>query len=497
MTIFSKMIKSLVKQQQVKNVKPKRKKVGNTLTEGNGGNTMQDRGAIQVPSSWSLNPYFNNNYYYRWQALTLLYFTSWEARKIVQIPVQDAFRIKPKLVGVNEDERVILLNACDKYDLFNKMRRGAIQERLLGGSAILIGVAEEQDDPSVPLNIDNVDKDDLKFLNVISLNQMQKPEYCTDPFSENYDKPEYYSINGTRTHVSRMIVFDGEPLFNYSTQRLMQSFRINPQGFGESVLVPLWDSINRCIGTQQAGYQLISKASITLVKAEQLLNLEGTKMGEIAVKQLQEMAEMISIYRAAIIKGKGVEVEESGASFGSVPELLMSYLQILSAASDIPASRFLGQAPGGLNTTGDGDLENYYNAIASYQETRLDPKYEKLFDILGRSVLGKEKWLSIRPKFEIEFEPLWNLKETEKAQVDSTVVSMLRGLKNDGIIPAEKVVDEINSKKIFLTEFSTDEISDMTDFNYNNLGEAGEEADKAIGELKNVGDNPKQEAKTL
>jgi phage-related protein (TIGR01555 family) len=250
----------------------------------------------------------------------------------------------------------------------------------------------------------------------------------------------------------------------------------------------------RCIGTQQAAYQLIQKSSVTLVKSEQLLNLEGTKKGEEAVAALQEMAEMISIYRAAIIKGKGVEVEENAASFGSVPELLMSYLQTLSAASDIPASRFLGQAPGGLNATGDGDLENYYNNIAAYQETRLDPKYERLFDILGRSVLGRERWLQIRPKFEIEFEPLWNLKGTEKAQVDQTVVQMLRDLKADGVIPAEKVVEEINAKKIFATELNEDDIPDITETPYQNYDDI--DTDKKIGELVNGSDNPQQSAKT-
>lgn len=469
-----------------------KKKVGNTLVRGSGANTLQDRGAIQTPSQWSLNPYFNNNYYARWQMLSLLYFTSWEARKIVEIPINDAFRIRPELIGVEEPEKVALLNYCDKLQMFEKMKRASTQERLLGGAAILIGTAEENDDPSQPLNLDELDKGCLKFLNVISLNQMTNPEYNTDPFSENYDKPEFYSINGIRTHVSRMIVFDGEPLFNYSTQRLMQNLRLNPQGFGESVLVPLWDAITRCVGTQQAAYQLIQKASITLVKAEQLLNLQGTKMGDAAIQQLQEMAEMISIYRAAVIKGKGVEVEENTASFGSVPELLMSYLQVLSAASDIPASRFLGQAPGGLNATGDGDLENYYNNISSYQQTRLDPKYERLFDIIGRSVLGREKWLSIRPKFEIEFDSLWNLKGTEKSSVDQAYVSMLRDLKADGVIPTEKVIDEINARKIFLTEFSDDEIPDISEVEYTNTPDA----DEQISELKNGSSNSESKAET-
>lgn len=474
----------------------KGRKIGNTLLQGAGANTLQDRGAIQNPAFWSSNPYFNNNYYYRWQAFTRLYYTSWEARKIVDIPINDAFRIKPELKGVDDKQKVALLNECDRLQVFEKMRRAATQERLLGGCAILLGVSDDQEDAAKPIDINKIDKGDLKFINVVSINQLQNPEYNTDPFSPNYDKPEIYSLNGIKTHVSRLIVFDGEPLFNYVTQRLMQNFRINPQGFGESVLVPLWDAITRCVGTQQAAYQLIQKSSVTLVKAEQLLNLEGTKAGDKAVAALEEMAEMISIYRAAILKGKGVEVEENAASFGSVPELLMSYLQTLSAASDIPASRFLGQAPGGLNATGEGDLENYYNNIASYQETRLDPKYEKIFDILGRSVLGKAEWERIRPNFEIEFESLWNLKGTEKAQVDQAIVTMLLSLKNDGVIPAETVIDEINAKKIFMTELSTDDIPDIEEIEYNNQDENINAGEK-LQELKDVSSGTQLKAKTV
>ena len=473
------------------------KRVQNAMTRGDGGNTLQDRGAIQGVASWTLNPYYNNNYYSRWQNFTTLYYTAWEAKKIVDIPVNDAFRIKPNLVGVEESDKIALLNACDKLKVFDKFRRACIQERLLGGCAILLGVADEQDDPKNPIDLEKVDKDDLKFLNIVSLNSITKPEYDTDPFSPGYDKPKYYQINGIQTHVSRLIIFDGDPLFNYSTQRLMQNYRINPQGFGESVLVPIWDAILRCVGTQQAAYQLVQKASVTLVKAEQLLNLEGTKQGDQAIQKLQEMAEMISIYRAAILKGKGVEIEENQASFGSVPELVMTYLQTLSAASDIPASRFIGQAPGGLNATGEGDLENYYNNIASYQETHLDPKYAQLFEILGRSVLGKEKWLSIRQNFEIEFESLWNLKGTEKSQVDETYVRVLNELAEKGIIPKETVVKEINARKIFMTELNEDDIQDMADYEYTNTpDDIVGEANKKIGELINGGNNSEQKTET-
>lgn len=478
--------------------KKTRAKTGNTMLEGAGGNTLQDRGAIQYPAFWSMTPYDNNNFMLRWQTYTRLYYTSWEAKKIVEIPINDAFRIKPNLVGIEEEEKMALMNAMDKIGGWEKMRRCAIQERLLGGCALLLGVADNQDDPAKPIDKKSIDKGDLKFVNVVTINQISNPEYDMDPFSPGFDKPKYYFVNGIKTHVSRLIIFDGDPLFNYASQKIMQAYRVNPQGFGESVLASLWDSIIRCVGTQQAAYQLIQKASVTLVKSENLLNLEGTKKGDIAMQQLEDMARMLSIYRAAILKGKGVEIQETGSSFGSVPELLMSYIQILSAASDIPASRFIGQAPGGLNATGEGDLENYYNSIASYQESRLDPKYEKLFDILGPSVLGAERWAEVRKDFELEYESLWNLDGTEKASVDETTVRILTTLKEAGIVTPEFIVDEVNSKKIFSNPLNKDDIQDDMGVDYNNLDNPDEITDhtnKALGDLINGSDNPELKAK--
>ena len=476
--------------------KKTRAKTGNTMLNGAGGNTTQDRGAIQYPSFWSMTPYDQNNYMLRWQTYTRLYYTSWEAKKIVEIPVNDAFRIKPNLVGIKDEEKMALMNAMEKLSGWEKMRRAAIQERLLGGCAVLLGVADKQEDPSKPIDKKAIEKGDLKFLNIVTINQLGNPEYDNDPFSDGFDKPKYYYVNGIKTHVSRLIIFDGDPLFNYASQKVMQAYRVNPQGFGESVLAALWDSIIRCVGTQQAAYQLIQKASITLVKSENLLSLEGTKKGEEAIAQLEDMARMISIFRAAILKGKGVELQETGASFGSVPELLMSYIQILSAASDIPASRFIGQAPGGLNATGEGDLENYYNAIAAYQESRLDPKFEKLFDILGPSVLGAERWAEVRKDFELEYESLWNLDGTEKATVDETNVRMLTTLKEAGLVSPEFVVNEINSKKIFTNPLKEEDIQDQMEIPYTNSpDEITDQTDKALGDLINGSDNPELKAK--
>ena len=70
------------------------------------------------------------------------------------------------------------------------------------------------------------------------------------------------------------------------------------------------------------------------------------------------------------------------------PDTLNTYLQIASGAADIPATRFLGQAPGGLNASGDADIRNYYDRLGGEQTTVLMPAMSVLDEVIIRSALG-------------------------------------------------------------------------------------------------------------
>ena len=110
------------------------------------------------------------------------------------------------------------------------------------------------------------------------------------------------------------------------------------------------------------------------------------------------------------------QVQQHAASFGSVPELVMSFAQLLSAASDIPATRFLGQAPGGLNATGESDLQNYYNMIDAFQRLRIKPVVLKQLSVIGPHLMGFERWRAASKSLDIVFPPLWNESSQVKAR---------------------------------------------------------------------------------
>lgn len=479
--------------------KNKSQKVANTILTGAGANTTQDRGSQQTAAIYSRNPYFRNDFYSRWQEWVRWYNTSWEAGKIVDIPVQDAFRIPVKITGLEQPD----IEAIEKYmkylDVNNNFKRAATIERLLGGCVIIVGVKDENDNPESVLDLKRLKQGGITFLNVITTEKITKCEYETDVFSPEYDKPKYYMINGIKTHVSRLIVFDGDPLFNHTSMNLLQNFRYNPAGFGESVLSRLYDSLVRATGTQEGAYHLVNLASVLLVKCERFIDLQATRQGNAALNMLDKIAEQLSIYRGAVIDGKGIEIAQHSATFGSVPELLNTCLQILAAGSDIPATRFLGDSPSGLNSTGESDLENYYNNVDSYQTTRLEPKYRKMLDLIGSCIWGFNVWKEKSKNLAFEFEPLWNINKMDQATVDKTRADILRQFKEDGIISDKQYAEEINSKKILDIELDVEEYDEDREemIDGSDIPSLRDETDRVIdtiGAKPNVDSGAKPEA---
>ena len=199
----------------------------------------------------------------------------------------------------------------------------------------------------------------------------------------------------------------------------------------------------------------MNMASVLLVEASRLKTLEA--VGSPALEKIEEIINQISIYRGAVIDGQDIKVTQHSASFGSVPELVMTFAQLLSAASDIPATRFLSQAPGGLNATGDSDLQNYYNMIDSIRHTKLKSVIAKLLDWIGTSVFGYETWLEKKVDLEIHFPPLWNLTALDQSTVDNTYGRLILDLANAGLMNEEDAVTELNARNIFSVELDKPE----------------------------------------
>jgi Protein of unknown function (DUF1073) len=69
------------------------------------------------------------------------------------------------------------------------------------------------------------------------------------------------------------------------------------------------------------------------------------------------------------------------------------------SAADIPATRFIGKSPDGMNATGESDIRNYHDRLASDQKVKCTPLLTRLdgFRLLERDYSPFGLTLSIEP----------------------------------------------------------------------------------------------------
>lgn len=424
---------------------------------GGAGSSPMDRGAEFVGDRTTSNPFHRANPYDRWREYVNWYYTSWMARKGVDIPVADAMRGGWEIKKVDPEIARKLKKCWRELDGDAKLARCAKQERLLGGCALLMVVsdnkvgakgtlAEPMDFGAISSNVGA-----LKSLNVIDINRLSMPVVETDVFSPNYDNPKSFAIDGEDVDTSRLVLFDGAPLFGHTAYTVLYPTpRINPACMGESILTPVYDDLVRATGTAQAAFHLVNMASVMLVMMQDFSALSSSKVGNRKLATMQEIVNSINVYKGAILDGVDVDVKNLPASFGSVPELVMGFVQMLSAAWDIPATRFVGQSPSGLNATGESDLENYYNMVQEYRERCMTPRIEKVLKVLAIQEYGAENGYKISRDLSVEWKNLWNADPKAESEAAKIWLDGIMPLLDKGAISAKDFEAEAKRRNILL-----------------------------------------------
>lgn len=480
-------------------------KANNINLSGIGGAGMppMDRGADFQSDRETTNPFHRANFFDRWREYTNWYYTSWMARKGVDIPVDDALRGGFDIKHIDPVIARRLKKVFDGLDGLDKIDIACKQERLYGGSGIYMVArdlrAGQKGGLEEAIDIRNIagNPGAIEALNVADISRISVPHNNTDIFSPDFERPRSYWISGVEVHSSRMIIFDGKPLLGRTSYNvLLPNARINPAGMGESILTTVYDDLLRATGTAQAAFHLVNMASVMLIMMQDFAALNSSKEGNKKLVKMQEICNSINLYKGAILDGLQVDVKNLPASFGSVPELVIAFIQFLSAAWDIPATRFIGQSPSGLNATGDSDLENYYNMVQSFRERRVTPRILQVMKLLAVQEYGIKQGSIIADEMTIEFKNLWNDNPKEEAETAKMWLDGMIPLLDRGSITPEDFALEAKKRNVLLlqdTKIVTGGMEDtlsgkVKDILGGNEDDSGKKQDKADKQVSESGD---------
>lgn len=365
------------------------------------------------------------------EELDAAYRDNWIARKAIDIIPFDMLREWRQWQA--PDEQVEAIEAAETaLALQTKLMAAMIRGRLYGGGAILVG--DGSSDPASELVIEQMPKGGIKFLHVLSCHEIAAGEVNRDPMSPYFGEPVDYEVHsstsaGQKIHPSRVIRFLGAPIPD-------ETSALSGAVWSDSILQAILDSVDQATSAAMHIAAMLPEAKQDIISVPGLSEQLATTAGTTALtERFAYAARMKSMFGMLLLEGDGKSptgeiYQQKQLRFTDLPEVARLFLQIASGAADIPVTRMLGQAPAGLNATGDSDTRNYYDHVAAKQNVELTPATRRLDRMLLRHALGAEPagvWY--------EWNPLYQASEKEKAEVGKIKADTVTALINSGVIP--------------------------------------------------------------
>lgn len=383
------------------------------------------------------------------QELEIIYADDGLGAKIIDTLPEDMlkqgwhYEFEDEKEGYSEYEKIYnkIFKDITAYDKISKALKWA---RLYGGCLIVLGVYDGES-LDKPLNINKIKRfENLKIIprNDILYGTMQ---WQMNPELPRFGQVESYPVmfkmgNEFRTmnvHYSRVIELHGIEIPTSEASMIPAQFRY----WGISVLQRVQDRLKELGSSFSSLSQLLDELTITKYKYKDLAEILSSNDGEKLVQnRLQAMDLMKSVFHS-VLMDMDEDVVRDTISFAGISEVLYQFMMMTSASTGYPMTKLFGISPGGLNSTGDSDMYQYYDMVRAKQQTQLLPIIERLVYIISQ-------WHKI-PEPAVKFNPLEQMTEKEQAELDEkkantemTKMQMYQGYIDMGIMTPE-IVEEL------------------------------------------------------
>lgn len=233
-----------------------------------------------------------------------------------------------------------------------------------------------------------------------------------------FGKPEFYDVSPMygkqfRVHESRCLLFKNGTLPQSSS-------RTEYRFFGMPEYTRIHKALQETVTSHGNGVKLLDRAVQAIYKMNDLANLLETDEGEdIVLRRLRIIDMAKGIINSIAIDANGEDYDYKTVTFSGVKDIIDATCNMLSAVTNIPQTKLFGRSPAGENSTGEGDMENYYSYVNKIQKLNLKRNLGVLIDIILIAGKYKGEFEEI-PDYTLKFKPLWNLSEAEQAGVDQT-----------------------------------------------------------------------------
>lgn len=370
------------------------------------------------------------------QSLSQLYAEGGLYARIVDKPADDAMK---RGITIKNDDAGVVAGELGRLNVCKLMADALRWARLSGGDALLVMTDTGQLNEELPESFGNITE-----VRVIERDQITVAPggFYSDPSNPDFGNPEMYQVTPITTglgvssfyvHESRIIPISGKTL---------------PGALRSSLNVP-WmggSSIERAYESIQQYERSLYLALETLKRKQQAVHkmkglVEDIESGnESFVRQRVDLVDEVR----SLMNGVAVDAEDDyrvyDLNLSGIKDILSEFQVKVSADSEISVSVLFGRSAGGLNNTGENDLQGYYALPEMLQQNVAQPALEKLINFIGR-----QSGITLPADYEIEWPSLWMPSDQERAdtrlknaQADQAEASAVSTAIDAGVIDAQQ-----------------------------------------------------------
>ncbi len=224
-----------------------------------------------------------------------------------------------------------------------------------------------------------------------------------NPLQDDFYKPTVWYVMGRTIHASRLLLFVGRPV----PDLLKPSYIFGGLSLSQLAqpYVDIWLDVRQNVAN------LIQAFSVMVLST----NMQGV-MQPGGADSMQDRAHLFNVSRdnggLMMLDKNTEEFQNVAAPLSGLHELQAQAQEHMMSVARIPAVKFTGIQPTGLNASSEGEIRVFYDTIAAAQESLFRPNLTRIIDFIQLSLFGK-----VDEDITFDFEPLWALSEKEEAEL--------------------------------------------------------------------------------
>lgn len=371
------------------------------------------------------------------------------AGNIVDIVPDDSFTKGYKLKGIDDPKTLeAIMDVGRKLKIDERFNEAWKLARIHGGAGIVKVTEDAKMDLQMPQNkkllaLNVVDRWDLQINSTDIDGDITSPTF-RDALRFNLQVSEGTQSVFIPIHGSRVVKFDG----SFLPRRMMRQ----NQYWGDSILTKLYNPIRNYQISNDAAALTVQDFDIPVLKLKNLAQLMTSNCDDQVIKRLEMVNLSKSIAKMIVLDADMEEFDHKSRNVTGLADILNKVEARLVSASKMPRTKLLGESAGGLGSTGESQQTDWNSFIESQQQNFLKPRLLEVYRHIIRTEFPKVNAESI----DIEFNPLWQMSESESATMRKTVAETdVLYITNQVVDPTEVAISRFGGDK-----YSTDTVID-------------------------------------